>query len=152
MPLAAGICVGRSERHGNYWKREVVQQREGDGFISEKGDGFISREDQDSRRRSSVSLRSRLVSHGGPLLDRLPVCAFSHRAPPTCVFSSWTSGTGEGFDERGGVCPRGDPQQLAKARADALRDIRSAALRAQAVVAQNNRDAVELLELVARAS
>jgi hypothetical protein len=46
----------------------------------------------------------------------------------------------------------GDPELLARARADALRDTRTATLRAQAVVAQNNRDAVELLELVARAS
>jgi hypothetical protein len=45
----------------------------------------------------------------------------------------------------------GDPELLAQARADALRDTRRATLRAQAVVAQNNRDAVELLELVARA-
>ena len=46
----------------------------------------------------------------------------------------------------------GDPGLLAQARADALRDTRRAVLRAQAVDAQNNRDAVELLELVARAS
>jgi hypothetical protein len=46
----------------------------------------------------------------------------------------------------------GDPELLAQARADAVRDTRRATLRAQAVVAQNNRDAVELLELVARAS
>ena len=46
----------------------------------------------------------------------------------------------------------GDAGLLAQARADALRDTRRAVLRAQAVVAQNNRDAVELLELVARAS
>jgi hypothetical protein len=46
----------------------------------------------------------------------------------------------------------GDPELLARARADALRDTRRATLRAQAIVAQNNRDAVELLELVARAS
>jgi hypothetical protein len=45
----------------------------------------------------------------------------------------------------------GDPELLAQAHADALRDTRSATLTAQAVVAQNNRDAVELLELVARA-
>ena len=45
----------------------------------------------------------------------------------------------------------GDPEMLAQARADALRDTRSATLTAQAVIAQNNRDAVELLELVARA-
>ena len=42
----------------------------------------------------------------------------------------------------------GDPELLAQARADVLRDTR----RAQAAVAENNRDAVELLELVARAS
>ena len=42
----------------------------------------------------------------------------------------------------------GDPEVMAQARADARGDTR----RAQAVVAQNNRDAVELLELVARAS
>src|SRR5437016_2034721 len=46
----------------------------------------------------------------------------------------------------------GDAGLLALARADALRDTRRAVLRAQAVDAQNNRDAVELLELVARAS
>jgi hypothetical protein len=43
----------------------------------------------------------------------------------------------------------GDPELLAQARADAERDTRRATLRAQVVVAQNNRDAVELLELVA---
>ena len=46
----------------------------------------------------------------------------------------------------------GDPEVLAQARADALRDTRRATLKAQTIVAQNNRDAVELLELVARAS
>ena len=46
----------------------------------------------------------------------------------------------------------GDPEVMAQARADARGDTRRATLRAQAVVAQNNRDAVELLELVARAS
>jgi hypothetical protein len=46
----------------------------------------------------------------------------------------------------------GDPELLAQARADALRDTRRATLKAQVVVAQKNRDAVELLELVARAS
>jgi hypothetical protein len=45
----------------------------------------------------------------------------------------------------------GDRELLAQARADVLRDTRRATLRAQAVVAQNNRDAVELLELVAGA-
>jgi len=46
----------------------------------------------------------------------------------------------------------GDPEVMAQARADARGDTRRATRRAQAVVAQNNRDAVELLELVARAS
>ena len=46
----------------------------------------------------------------------------------------------------------GDPEILAQARADALRDTHRATLKAQTIVAQNNRDAVELLELVARAS
>jgi hypothetical protein len=46
----------------------------------------------------------------------------------------------------------GDPDVMAQARADARGDTRRATLRAQAVVAQNNRDAVELLELVERAS
>jgi hypothetical protein len=46
----------------------------------------------------------------------------------------------------------GDPELLARARAAALRDTHRATLGAQAVVAQNNRDAVELLELAARAS
>src|SRR5438046_285047 len=46
----------------------------------------------------------------------------------------------------------GDPEVLAQARADALRDTHRATLKAQTIVAQNNRDAVELLELVARAS
>ena len=44
-----------------------------------------------------------------------------------------------------------NPELLAQARADVLRDTRKASLSAHAVVAQNNRDAVELLELVARA-
>jgi len=42
----------------------------------------------------------------------------------------------------------GNPELLAQARADVLRDTRNA----QAGVAENNRDAVELLDLVARAS
>jgi hypothetical protein len=42
----------------------------------------------------------------------------------------------------------GDPELLAQARADVLRDTRNA----QAGVAENNQDAVELLDLVARAS
>jgi hypothetical protein len=46
----------------------------------------------------------------------------------------------------------GDPQLLTQARAHVLRDARRATLSAQAIIAQNNRDAVELLELVARAS
>ncbi|MFL6243552.1 MAG: hypothetical protein ACJ73V_11095 [Acidimicrobiia bacterium] len=46
----------------------------------------------------------------------------------------------------------GDPKLLAQARADLLRETRKATLTAQAVVAQNDRDAVELLELVARGS
>jgi hypothetical protein len=41
----------------------------------------------------------------------------------------------------------GDPNLLAQARADLLRDTRGA----QAAVAENNREAIELLELVARA-
>ena len=45
-----------------------------------------------------------------------------------------------------------DPELLAQARGDLLRETRKASLSAQAVVAQNNRDAVELLELAARAS
>jgi len=45
-----------------------------------------------------------------------------------------------------------DPQLLEQAHADVLRDTRRARLSAQAVVAENNRDALELLELVARAS
>jgi hypothetical protein len=45
----------------------------------------------------------------------------------------------------------GNPELLAHARADVLRDTRKASLSAQAVVAQNNREAMELLELVARA-
>jgi hypothetical protein len=46
----------------------------------------------------------------------------------------------------------GNPDLLAQARANVLQDTRRASLSAQTVVAQNNRDAVELLELVARAS
>jgi hypothetical protein len=45
-----------------------------------------------------------------------------------------------------------DPQLLEQARADARRDTRKATSSAQAVIAQNNRDALDLLELVARAS
>ena len=45
----------------------------------------------------------------------------------------------------------GNPELLAQARADVLRDARKASLSAQAVAAQNDRDAVELLELVALA-
>ena len=45
-----------------------------------------------------------------------------------------------------------DPTLLAEARADVLRDTRRATLSAQSVRAQNDRDALELLELVARAS
>ena len=45
-----------------------------------------------------------------------------------------------------------DPELLAQARGDLLRETRKASLSAQAVVAQNNRDAVELLELATRAS
>ena len=45
----------------------------------------------------------------------------------------------------------GNPELLAQARADVLRDARKASLSAQAVAAQNDQDAVELLELVARA-
>ena len=45
----------------------------------------------------------------------------------------------------------GNPELLAQARADVLQDARKASLSAQAVAAQNDRDAVELLELVARA-
>jgi len=41
----------------------------------------------------------------------------------------------------------GDPELLARARADVLRDTRGA----QAAVAENNREAIELLELVASA-
>jgi hypothetical protein len=43
----------------------------------------------------------------------------------------------------------GDPELLARARADVLRDARGAA---QVAVAENNQDAVQLLELVSRAS
>ena len=46
----------------------------------------------------------------------------------------------------------GDPQLLEQARADVLRDARRATTSAQVVVAQNDRDALELLELVAHAS
>jgi hypothetical protein len=42
----------------------------------------------------------------------------------------------------------GDPELLAQARAEVLRDTR----KAQAGVAENNRDAVDRLDLVARAS
>lgn len=45
-----------------------------------------------------------------------------------------------------------DPQLLEQARANVRGDARRATLSAQAVIAQNNRDALELLELVARAS
>jgi hypothetical protein len=45
-----------------------------------------------------------------------------------------------------------DCQLLEQARANVLRDTRKATLSAQGVIAQNNRDALELLELVARAS
>jgi hypothetical protein len=45
-----------------------------------------------------------------------------------------------------------DPQLLEHARANVQADARRATLSAQAVIAQNNRDALELLELVARAS
>ena len=45
-----------------------------------------------------------------------------------------------------------DPELLVQARGDLLRETRKASLSAQAVVAQNNRDAVELLELATRAS
>jgi hypothetical protein len=42
----------------------------------------------------------------------------------------------------------GNPKLLAQARADVLRDTRGA----QVAVAENNRDAVQLLELAGRAS
>jgi hypothetical protein len=45
-----------------------------------------------------------------------------------------------------------DPRLLEQARADVLRDARRATMSAQAVIAQNDQDALELLELVARAS
>jgi hypothetical protein len=45
-----------------------------------------------------------------------------------------------------------DPQLLQQARANVLRDARRATLSAQALIAQNDRDALELLELVAEAS
>jgi hypothetical protein len=44
----------------------------------------------------------------------------------------------------------GDAEVLAQARAHVMRDTRRASLEAQTVVAENNRDAVKLLELVAR--
>jgi hypothetical protein len=43
-----------------------------------------------------------------------------------------------------------DPQLLEQARANVRGDVRRATLSAQTVIAQNNRDALELLELVAR--
>jgi hypothetical protein len=45
-----------------------------------------------------------------------------------------------------------DPQLLQQARANVLRDALRATLSAQALIAQNDRDALELLELVAEAS
>ena len=45
-----------------------------------------------------------------------------------------------------------DPQLLEQARANVRGDVRRATLSGQAVIAQTNRDAFELLELVARAS
>jgi hypothetical protein len=45
-----------------------------------------------------------------------------------------------------------DPQLLEQAFADVRRDTRKATASAQAVIAQNDRDALELLELVGRAS
>jgi hypothetical protein len=45
-----------------------------------------------------------------------------------------------------------DPQLLEQARGHVQRDAHKATLSAQAVLAQNDRDALELLELVARAS
>lgn len=45
-----------------------------------------------------------------------------------------------------------DPQLLQQARANVLRDARRATSSAQALIAQNDRDALELLELVAQAS
>lgn len=45
-----------------------------------------------------------------------------------------------------------DPQLLQRARANVLRDARRATLSAQSLIAQNDRDALELLELVAQAS
>jgi hypothetical protein len=45
-----------------------------------------------------------------------------------------------------------DPRLLEQARAVVMRDTREATLSAQAVIAQNDRDALQLLELVARAS
>jgi hypothetical protein len=45
-----------------------------------------------------------------------------------------------------------DPQLLEQARANVRGDARRATLSAQTVIAQNNRDALELLELVAQAS
>jgi hypothetical protein len=49
-------------------------------------------------------------------------------------------------------CDDDDPQLLEQARANVRGDARRATLSAQPVIAQNNRDALELLELVARAS
>jgi hypothetical protein len=45
-----------------------------------------------------------------------------------------------------------DPRLVEQARAVVMRDTREATLSAQAVMAQNDRDALQLLELVARAS
>ena len=45
-----------------------------------------------------------------------------------------------------------DPHLLQQARSNVLQDTRKATLSAQAVVAQNNQEALELLNLVARAS
>lgn len=45
----------------------------------------------------------------------------------------------------------GDAGVLAQARAHVMRDMRRATLSAQAVVAETNRDAAKLLDLVARA-
>ena len=45
----------------------------------------------------------------------------------------------------------GDAELLAQARAHVMRDTRRATLSAQALVAENNRDAVKLLELAASA-
>jgi hypothetical protein len=43
-----------------------------------------------------------------------------------------------------------DPRLLQQARTNVLQDTRKATLSAQAVIAQNNQDALELLDLVAR--